>query len=90
MANFVSPNQIQIQIGLVLLVRPYTRDDTLPIELPPSVFNAGYMLGMLAGAFVLGIVSDKASSLLETMQKSRCFHKPALNPELLMIDDLVD
>ena len=28
MANFVSPNQIQIQTGLVLLVRPDTRDDT--------------------------------------------------------------
>ena len=28
MANFVSPNQIQIQIGLVLLVGPHTRDDT--------------------------------------------------------------
>ena len=28
MANFVSPNQIQIQIGLVLLVRPDTRDET--------------------------------------------------------------
>ena len=28
MANFVSPNQMQIQIGLVLLVRPDTRDDT--------------------------------------------------------------
>ena len=28
MANFVSPNQIQIQIGLVLLVRHDTRDDT--------------------------------------------------------------
>ena len=27
MANFVSPNQIQIQIGLVLLVRPDTCDD---------------------------------------------------------------
>ena len=27
MANFVSPNQIQIQIGLVLLVWPDTRDD---------------------------------------------------------------
>ena len=29
-----------------------------------SIFNAGYMLGMLTGAFVLGILSDKASSLL--------------------------
>ena len=28
MANCVSPNQIQIQIGLVLLVRPDTCDDT--------------------------------------------------------------
>ena len=28
MASFVSPNQIQIQIGLVLLVRPDTHDDT--------------------------------------------------------------
>ena len=28
MANFVSPNQIQKQIGLVLLVRHDTRDDT--------------------------------------------------------------
>ena len=28
MANVVSPNQMQIQIGLVLLVRPDTRDDT--------------------------------------------------------------
>ena len=28
MAHFVSLNQIQIQIGLVLLVRPDTRDDT--------------------------------------------------------------
>ena len=28
MVNFVSPNQIQIQIGLVLFVRPDTRDDT--------------------------------------------------------------
>ena len=28
MANFVSPSQIQIQIGLVLLVRPDTCDDT--------------------------------------------------------------
>ena len=27
MANFVSPNQIQIQMGLDLLVRPDTRDD---------------------------------------------------------------
>ena len=27
MANFVTPNQIQIQIGLVLLVRPDTRDN---------------------------------------------------------------
>ena len=26
-----------------------------------SIFNAGYMLGMLTGAFVLGILSDKAS-----------------------------
>ena len=28
MENFVSPNQIQIQIGLVLMVRPDTRDNT--------------------------------------------------------------
>ena len=28
MANFVSPNKIMIQIGLVLLVRPDTSDDT--------------------------------------------------------------
>ena len=28
MTNFVSPNQIQIQIGLVLLVRPDTCDNT--------------------------------------------------------------
>ena len=26
-----------------------------------SIFNAGYMLGMLTGAFVLGILSDKVS-----------------------------
>ena len=26
-----------------------------------SIFNAGYMLGMLTGAFVLGIIADKAS-----------------------------
>ena len=25
-----------------------------------SIFNAGYMLGLLTGAFVLGILSDKA------------------------------
>ena len=25
-----------------------------------SIFNAGYMLGMLTGAFVIGILSDKA------------------------------
>ena len=31
-----------------------------------SIFNAGYMLGMLTGAFVLGILSDKASFLLGT------------------------
>ena len=29
MANFVSPNQIQIQIGLFLFLRPDTCDDTL-------------------------------------------------------------
>ena len=28
-----------------------------------SIFNAGYMLGMLTGAFVLGIIADKASWL---------------------------
>ena len=28
MANFVSPNQMQIQIGFDLLVQPNTRDDT--------------------------------------------------------------
>ena len=39
MANFVSPNQIQIQIGLVLLVRPDTCDDTSQpcIQTPFSV-----------------------------------------------------
>ena len=40
MANFVSPNQIQIQIGLVLLVRPDTRDDTSqPCPLTCNIFN---------------------------------------------------
>ena len=34
MANCLSPNQIQIQIGLVLLVWPDTRDDTLQPCLP--------------------------------------------------------
>ena len=28
-----------------------------------SIFNAGYMLGMLTGAFVLGILSDKVSRI---------------------------
>ena len=35
MANFVSPNHIQIQIGLVLLVRPNTPDDTSQPCHPP-------------------------------------------------------
>ena len=36
MANFVSPNQIQIQIGLFFLVRPDTCDDTSQPCLSPS------------------------------------------------------
>ena len=42
MANCVSLNQIQIQIGLVLLVRPITRDDTSQ-PWPPVKFMAGWL-----------------------------------------------
>ena len=49
MANFVSPNQIQIQIGLVLLVRPDSRDDTSQPWQQGSLSHVQEMMMMVDG-----------------------------------------
>ena len=40
-----------------------------------SIFNAGYMLGMLTGAFVLGILSDKVSLINYSKPRRKQAHK---------------
>ena len=47
MANFVSPNQVQLQIGLVILVRPDTCDDTSqPYPYPTIMCDRSGILGL--------------------------------------------
>ena len=62
MANLVSPNQIQIQIELVLLVRPDTRDDTSQPWISPcklhlvDTMETSWILALLC--LFLGLVSS--------------------------------